>query len=1152
MRVTSPYDAPMSGRALRIATLLFGSGMCALIYQIAWLRELRLVFGASTPASAAVLAVFMGGLGYGSWLLSGRADRVARPLTFYAKLEGGIAVSAALTPALMWVARAGYVAVGGTVTLGVAAGTVVRLLLSALVLLPPTILMGGTLPAAARAATTQADVSRRSAALLYGLNTLGAVTGAAVATFVMLEVFGTRTTLWLGCGINGLIAVLARELDRRLQREERAAGAASALEPSTEAPGAGEQDSAGEQDARSSSPIPRPFVLAAAAGVGLAFLLMELIWYRMLSPLLGGSSYTFGLILAVALLGIGLGGLAYTLVGRERPARLGAFAVSCGLEALFLSIPYALGDRIALLALSLRGLGVTGLGGYAVGWTLVTAVVVLPAAIVAGYQFPLLIALLGRARHQLGRDVGLAYAFNTVGAIGGSLIGGFLAMPLLGALGAWRATVWLLVALAMAAAALAWRQRPRWGQSVMAVVSALAAPVLLYLAMGPTAIWRHTPIGAGRADTILDNTSPNALKRELRERRRAMTWEADGRESTVGLYTLDDTSFLVNGKSDGAAVADGGTQVMGGLVGALLQPEPIKRALVIGLGTGSTTGWLASLPSIERVDVVELEPVILDVARICSAVNRDVLNNPKVHVIIGDAREVLLTTSERYDLVFSEPSNPYRAGIASLFTREFYRAVAERLTEGGVFVQWLQAYEIDAGSVRTVYATVQNVFPSVESWRTKYSDLVLLGRAADQPFDVERVRQRIAESPYREALMNTWRVRSVEGVLAHYVARPSWSRALAAALGEASVNIDDRNQLEFSIARALGTSADVSVEVLRERAVERGEAWPEMNGAEAIDWELVYDAGASMRIAEAAAPVAPLGVSDSPTMRRRLRAIGAWTNDQHDAVLREWNRQHLAPRTPVQIMVLADAYAVTGNAEQAEPLISELQQILPVEAEAIRARLLWALSKPREAWKALSRALVAYRDDPWANKQIMTAAFMIAPEVAKLEPDLSGEILEVLAVELPVHLLHYLRVDLRLRVALQAHDAATCTAAIAEMGPHFPWEREMLERRVACYQLDQHPDLGRAKDELDAFVRGEGIDLAEGIRPAEDKRKPPLRLAPGRAAASSAPATSAEPDGSSEAAPSAAPVAESKPAGSAAPVAESKPRASAAPSASAP
>src|SRR5580704_5236588 len=198
----------------QVAVLLFGTGFCALVYQIGWLRELRLTFGASTAASAAVLAIFIGGLGTGGLLLGRRADTHPRPILLYAQLEAIVATSAALSPLLLSLVRAMYVAAGGTPRLGLFAGTVGRLLLSAVVLAIPTIAMGGTLPAAARGVTQQTDARRRDVAALYALNTLGAVLGCVVATFFLLELLGTRAMLWMTAAINLLVAVAAWQTDR--------------------------------------------------------------------------------------------------------------------------------------------------------------------------------------------------------------------------------------------------------------------------------------------------------------------------------------------------------------------------------------------------------------------------------------------------------------------------------------------------------------------------------------------------------------------------------------------------------------------------------------------------------------------------------------------------------------------------------------------------------------------------------------------------------------------------------------------------------------------------------------------------------------------------------------------------------------------------
>ncbi|MGB6995762.1 MAG: fused MFS/spermidine synthase [Thermoanaerobaculia bacterium] len=368
----------------RVSLFLFGSGFCALVYQMGWLRMLRLVFGSSTNATAAVLAIFMGGLGLGGYLLGRRAEHTENPLDFYARLELGISLAAAASPILIAAVRALYVAVGGTQALGLVGGTGLRLLLAGFVLGLPTFLMGGTLPAAVRSITREADQSRHSVGWLYAVNTLGAVTGAIVTTFVLIEVVGIQRTIWLAALLNLLIALWARSTARDQ-------GSVEPLTGESTDPGA-EKDQADDRRSRVR------LVLVAAGVVGFVFFLMELVWYRMLSPILGGSTYTFGVILIVALFGIGAGGLLYALLREVRRPTLRHFSMTCILEALCIAVPFALGDLVALLALQMQGLQAGGFTFLALGWTAVSLVVVFPASLIAGYQFPLLVALLGSGR----------------------------------------------------------------------------------------------------------------------------------------------------------------------------------------------------------------------------------------------------------------------------------------------------------------------------------------------------------------------------------------------------------------------------------------------------------------------------------------------------------------------------------------------------------------------------------------------------------------------------------------------------------------------------------------------------------------------------------------------------------------------------------
>ncbi|MCU1382227.1 MAG: hypothetical protein JWL71_924 [Acidobacteria bacterium] len=1061
----------MRGRTAPVAALLFTSGFCALVYQVSWLREFRLIFGASTLASAAVLAIFIGGLGIGGLLLGARADRHPRPLLFYATLEAIVAVFAALSPVLLMLARTIYLASGGSSRLGLAAATVERLLLSIVVLAVPTIAMGGTLPAAARFVTRDGDARRQDLATLYALNTLGAVAGCVIATFFLLEIYGTRATIWLAAALNILVAVMARGIDRE-------AGAAGEGGPGSAPP-----------PAPAHAPLPADlphvpvFLLAASGTVGFAFFLMELVWYRLLSPLLGGSVFTFGLVLAVALAGIGIGGLLYSVVSSERPPTLAGFAATCLLEAAAVALTFALGDRVALLALALLPLGADGFSTTIACWTLVTSIVVLPPAIVAGYQFPLLIALFGRGRDRLGRDVGLAYAANTAGAIIGSLAGGFGVMPWLSASGTWRLVAVVLVLLGAAAAVLdaaageardqhaASRPPRHWRSVPLALLTAIT--LLLLTAAGPTSIWRHSGIGAGRAPKDIF-TSPNQLRSWQQFARRAIVWEGDGVESTVALAVEQNGyAFIVNGKSDGSARGDAGTQVMLGLLAALRHPSP-THGLVIGLGTGSSAGWLGAIPTMERVDVVELEPLVVDVARASEAVNHDVLHNPRVHVTIADAREILLTGRNRYDVIASEPSNPFRAGIASLFTVEFYRAARSRLTDDGVFAQWVQGYEIDTRTLRAIYATMAAVFPQIETWQTNHGDLVLIATTRTSQWNAAAMRSRIAAEPFRSAIGNTWRATDIQGVLAHYLANDDFARAMAGS-GGADINTDDRNVVEFGLARSVGRSASGLVADVRNLAratnawrppldSDAGIAWPAVDTAwrNFVGWDLFSSIARTLPQEE----------------RLRQAAMQRYYVDNDAAAARDiWRRQTEGARDPVELAMAADLEAEAGS-DTALPLIDQLRAHQPAEADTILATLRFRQSRYDESAAALAAAFTRMRTDPWPLMRFTQKALELAATVATRQPSTARVMFDALEKPFSVRLADVSRIVTRTELAVHVGFKDACQAAVGETEPHVPWTQAFLIMRRDCYQLTTDARLAGAVRDLGEFIAREPLPLA--------------------------------------------------------------------------
>lgn len=1034
--------------AARVAPLLFCSGACALVYQIAWLRELRTVFGASTSASAAVLAVFMGGLGAGGVLLRRRIERSASPLFFYAHLELLVATAAAATPLLVFGARAGYLALGGVTALGTAGATVVRVALAAVVLAPATLLMGGTLPAASRAVTPRGDVGRRGVAQLYGANTLGAVLGAVLANFVMLEVFGTRLTLWMAALANVLIGLVARVVARTAEPD-----------------GLGRSGGRPPESARALRSPPRWFPAIAAGVTGFVFLLMELVWYRMLAPLLGGSSYTFGLILAVALAGIGLGGVLYARRAVGTRSTMVAFGVTCVLESLALALPYALGDRIAVLAVLLRPLGTFGFYGHVAGWSVVTAIVVLPAAIVAGYQFPLVIALFGERRAHVARAVAFAYAANTAGSIAGSLAGGFGLMPLYTAPGCWRGAVWALLALGIGAAALGYVRQGGSRRSV-ALSFALACTGFFALrAQGPTAAWRHSPIGAGRV--ALPRQTMNEATLFLHVQRSDIVWEADGVESTVGMGSHESYNFIVSGKSDGSAITDAPTQVMSGLVGAALRPAA-RSAFVVGLGTGSTAGWLGAIPQMEIVDVVELEPAIKQVAEKCTPVNHDVLHNPKVHVRWGDAREYIVTTGRRYDLVFSEPSNPYRAGIAGFFTEDFYRAVASRLTPDGVFLQWVQFYEVDGEVVRTVLATLAGTFPNVSLWETTPGDVLLVATRDRQTIDVGALRSRLAEEPFRSAMDATWRMADAEGFLAHHMTSDALVREVEKGVGEA--NTDDRNTLEYAFARNVGKGAlEPAAEMWglsRKRRLDR----PAVVGE--LDWAEV-DARRSAMDAE----VGRVGEFSTPAARSLYGAFTHYWRGELAQALASWRASGRTPVTAFERMLVGEALADAGD-DAADKAIDALAD-RPAEAHLVRARLLAHRREAPSAAGELEEGLRAYRTNPWVDRPLASRALGLAAVLSQTSPALAERMVDLLGVPFAVHALDDRRMRVRAEVAVPA--SPRCVEAMRSFEPWVPWERAFLERRYDCYHRHQAPETARAEADLRLYIERSPTTIGGGL-----------------------------------------------------------------------
>lgn len=1047
----------MTPSPLFAALLLVGSGMCGLIYQMVWFQQLKLIFGTSTAASAAVVAIFMAGLGIGSLLLGRRTDRHRRPMALYGKLEVGIALCAALSPLLMGAVRQVYLACGGTLALGMVFGTVIRVALSMLVLALPTFLMGGTFPAVSRAMASEGEAGRPVLGLLYGANTMGAVLGVLAGTFFLVEWFGLQQTLLFTCLLNLAIGCLAWWWGSRMPEI-----------PMDDVTGAADLPTG----VRDVGPVFRSLLgsLLQPAGLaafvtGVTFFLMEMVWYRMLAPLLGGSTYSFGLILAVALLGIGVGGLGYFLRPSRNPATMLDFALATSVGVVCLMVPFALGDHIAVLTSLLGPWVLFGFTGKILAWALIAGIVVLPASIVSGFQFPMLLSIAGRGRTEIGKQIGALYALNTLGAIIGSIAGGFGLLPLLSAPGCWRLAAVLMGGLSLIFVGAAFlREKSRLGVILPVFLAALGLSLVGW--QGPTAAWRHSGIGVGRAD--LFGLEINAIKEWRNLQRRKTIWEADGRESSVALSEANGLAFSLNGKCDGNSLVDAPTQIMLGMVSALAHPAP-KTAFVVGLGTGCSAGWLGAIPEMERVVVAELEPMVLEAASRCASINNSILENEKVEVRLGDAREMLLTDLRQYDLIVSEPSNPFRAGIASLFTREFYEAAARRLKPGGLFSQWVQGYEIDITTMKTVYATLHSVFPYIETWKTSDGDLLLICSQARLAYSRELLEKRIVQEPWKSALWQGWRALDVEGYFAHYIANADFVDKLVGTVEMRDyLSTDDRMVVEFGLIRTMGRKKLGMMKALHVEAAAGGFNRPQMLDG-TVDWAEAQDQGLLFLT---------LGNQECETIddpnRGFLRRIAAHTlfkREEFRSFLRNWSDQDRKPRLPGEFLMLGEAFARFG-ADESLVMLASASGYFPGEALLVEATYHHELGSYTQAFECFRKGFDEFRRRPFPVEPVLRRGMELAMNMGLKAPSLAPRLVEILREPFLLSAVDELRLQ-AIAGMLSKLEPPLVRDICRRFEPHVPWQEEFLTLRRDAYRTTSDPLLVQAEADLAEFKAGE-------------------------------------------------------------------------------
>jgi spermidine synthase len=784
-----------------VAACFFLSGATGLIYEILWARMLGLVFGATTLAISTVLAAFMGGLALGSALAGRHGARVRRPVRAYGILEIGIALYALAVPFLFSLVDNLYAVIWQTFHPDFFAFSLWRFALSCLMLLVPTTLMGATLPLLSAALVRSAGQTSTSITRLYTRNLAGAIFGSLAAGFLLLPLLGVRATIYTAAVINIIIGIVTILAERRIET----AVAGETNDSNATAREALPSDVAEALAHASSEVSDAKFWLFCAFISGFVTISTQVAWTRMLAMIIGSSTYAFSIVVALFLLG--LSGGAYVVARQKHSGKLRETVVkvqTLTVISLFFSLVVVNYIPVMLMRAGLR-LNISSWGGLLMLQIVSVAFLILLPAFLMGMVMPLVLVWAGtRPQEQSVQLVGRTYAVNTVGAIVGAFGAGFVLVPKIST----RFTILFAAALCIVVAALAQQAKVGSGQAsdrdVSLAVKAGATLVFIVLLFVLAPRINLDDLSRGAYDSLVRvlansrGTVGNESSAQRGPEVHELLMYEEGPTSTVSVRKdWEITSMAINGRTNASDKDDMATQVMLGQMPLLVAPR-LRNALVVGFATGVTAGTILQSP-IESVECVELEPKTVNGSRFFEHVNNRPLNDPRLHLIIDDARTYLRVTPTRYDIIVSEPSHPWVPGVANLFTREFFDLGRDRLNDDGIFVQWLQIYQLSTESLRSILATFHETFPHVQVFRVegawKGKDLLLVG--SKSPLTLDLIKERMGD-PRIAAELARVNIKSEADARSWFVCD---EKQLGPAVAGAVINTDDNMHIETTVPR---------------------------------------------------------------------------------------------------------------------------------------------------------------------------------------------------------------------------------------------------------------------------------------------------------------------------------------------------------------
>ncbi|MGD0743597.1 MAG: fused MFS/spermidine synthase [Verrucomicrobiota bacterium] len=787
-RFSKEYASPaLRPLLLFLLLLFFGSGCAALIYEIVWFQMLQLVIGSSAVSLGVVVGTYMGGMCLGSVVLPRVISAARHPLRVYALLESGIGLLGVLILfGMPEVARIYSAHVGSGL-----AGILLRGLFAAACLLPPTILMGATLPAMARRLeTTPHGVSWLG--FFYGGNIAGAVFGCLFAGFYLLRVHDSVFATFVAAAINGAVALAAVALSVSTRFEVRKELIISPDDAGFGVPPSGGL-SGGQEIGRVNAELQTWPVHVAIALSGLTAIGAEVVWTRLLSLTLGGTVYAFSIILAVFLFGLGIGSGVGSALARKslRPGILLGWCQLLLMAAVFWTA-YMLAESLPYWPID-PSLTANAWLNFQLDmarclWAL------LPATLLWGASFPLALAAAAVRGQDPARLVGGIYAANTVGGILGGVGFSLVFIPWIGTQQSQR----LLIGLAALAALLMFAACARqfWKQTSPA---ALVRGLLIFAAMVfyTAALAKHVAKIPGELVAYGRNMPGRLGESQL-------LYVGEGMNNSVAVSQTISTgvrNFHIGGKIEASSeLQDMRLQRMLGHIPGLVHPHP-RSVLVVGCGAGVTAGSFTIQPGITNITICEMEPLVPPIAAaFFKTENYGVVSDPRSKIILDDARHYILTTRDKFDIITSDPIHPWVKGSATLYTKEYFELVKSHLNPGGFVTQWVPLYESDSAVVKSEIATFFEVFPDGTIWSNdeegKGYDVVLLGRAGKTEINLDAIQQRLAQPEYSAVARSLQDVglQSVFDVFATYAGQAC---DLTPWLKDAEINRDDNLRLQY-------------------------------------------------------------------------------------------------------------------------------------------------------------------------------------------------------------------------------------------------------------------------------------------------------------------------------------------------------------------